>query len=553
MALEKIIYGKDASNLIEHGFFALAKAVGTTLGPKGRNVIIDRPSKGPMITKDGVTVAKWVEFIDRSENLGAAIIRGVSQKSADEVGDGTTTSVVLAEALYKEIKKYIERGIDTFKLKYSIERIVQDIIKDLNNYITLINLDSQDINEKEKAKQLLKDVAFISTNNDKELSNIVYELLVKLGKNATVEIEDSHSSETYFEYIEGISYGKGFHSPYFINSEEQMSHIAEDVKILISEEKLDVSDKNIMLLIASVKQPLLIIADEISPQLMETIIVNNQKGNSRICVSKPPLFGNRRKDIMSDIALMTRSRVITGSNIKIVDSNYLGHAGKIKVNAYKTVLLDVKPDNDVIEGVIKGIRNKIQILKSDNKPYEAEKHEERISMLLNAVGVIRVGAETELERDEKKDRVDDAVCAVKAALNSGILPGGGATLFYISLNLNKYIEDNNGNAFEEDIIVARILDAMLKAPLLKILENGGYNSSLISAQIVDKIKATEKIVVYDAKNNIIIKDLKDNKIIDPAAVTITALKSAISIVTTLITTDTVLISEPVKHRDDLYV
>jgi chaperonin GroEL len=504
----------------------MAAAVAATLGPKGRNVVIDKKFGSPTITKDGVTVAKEIELKDKYENMGAQMVREVASKTSDVAGDGTTTATVLAQAIFREGLKNVTAGANPMGLKRGIEAAVDAVVKDL-----------KDISKSTKDKKEIAQVATIASNNDKTIGNLIAEAMEKVGKDGVITVEESKSADTQLDVVEGMQFDRGYLSPYFVSDPERMEVVLEDAHVLIHEKKISVMKDMLPLLeqVARSGKPLLIIAEEVEGEALATLVVNKLRGTLSACAVKAPGFGDRRKAMLEDIATLTGGKAITEDlgikleNIKLAD---LGRAKKIVSDKDNTTIVEGSGKAKEIEGRIKQIRAQIEETTSD---YDREKLQERLAKLAGGVAVIKVGAATETAMKEKKARVEDALNATRAAVEEGIVPGGGVAL----LRCAKAV-DNLKKLEGDEKVGAMIVRRALEEPIRQIVENAGLEGSVI----VEKVKAeTVATRGFDA-DSVEYVDMLQAGIIDPAKVERVALQNAASIASLLLTTEALITDIP---------
>ena len=529
MTAKDIKFREDARQKILKGVKTLASAVKVTLGPKGRNVILDRSYGAPHITKDGVSVAKEIELEDKHENLGAQMVKEVASKTADKAGDGTTTATVLAEAIYQEGLKNVAAGANPIEIKRGIEKAVKlltDEIKSLSKPIQ---------NSHEIAQ-----VATISANGDKEIGEIIAKAMEKVGKDGTISIEEGKGFETSLEVVKGMNFDRGYLSAYFMTDAESQEALLEDAYVLIFEKKIS-SIKDLLPVLQSAAEtgkPLLIIAEDVDGEALTTLVFNKIRAGLKVCAVKAPGFGDRRKAMLEDIAILTGAQFISeevGFQLEKVTLKDLGKVKKAVIGKENTTLIEGLGDKKVLQARIDLIKKQIQESTSD---YDKEKLQERLAKLAGGVGIIRVGAATEVEMKEKKDRVDDAQHATKAAVEEGILPGGGTTFIMLLPKLHTLAESMHGDQKVGVEIVAKAITA----PLRQIAENAGFEGSII-VEKVSKMKAYEG---WDAYTNNYC-NMFEKGIIDPAKVVRLTIELASSIAGLLLTTEAIITDE---KKDD---
>jgi chaperonin GroEL len=529
MAAKYITYSEEARGAILRGVNKLADAVKVTLGPKGRNVVIEKKFGSPTITKDGVTVAKEIELSDALENMGAQMVREVASKTSDVAGDGTTTATVLAQAIYREGAKNVTAGANPMELKRGIELAVKAVVESIDKL-------AKPVEGKEIAH-----VGTISANNDQEIGKIIAEAMEKVGKDGVITVEEAKGLETNLEVVEGMQFDRGYLSPYFVTDAERMEVVQENAKILIYEKKIS-SMKDLLPILEQVARqgkPLLIVAEDVEGEALATLVVNKLRGTLQICGVKAPGFGDRRKAMLEDIAILTGGKLITedlGIKLENVKWEDLGEAKKIVINKDDTTIVtdtDDKKRREAIAGRVKQIRMQIEETTSD---YDREKLQERLAKLVGGVAVIKVGAATETEMKEKKARVEDAMHATKAAVEEGIVAGGGVALV-------RAIDAVDKIKAEGDVAVGvRIVRRALEEPCRQIAANAGEEGSVI----VRNVLAEKGNVGYNAGTNVV-EDLVKAGVIDPAKVVKTALINASSIAGLMLTTEAMVCE--IKEKD----
>lgn len=526
MAAKDIRFKEEARQRILKGVKTLADAVKVTLGPKGRHVIIDKSFGAPHITKDGVTVAKEIELEDRHENMGAQMVKEVASKTADKAGDGTTTATVLVEAIYSEGLKNIAAGANPMDLKRGIEKAVRCVVDELNK----LSRPVKDHNE-------IIQVATISANNDREIGEIIATAIQRVGKDGSVTVEDAQGFETTVDVVEGMNFDRGYISAYFITNPETQECILEDAYILICEKKISSIRELIPVLqaVAESGRPLLILSEDVEGEALATLVVNRLRGGLKVCAVKAPGFGDRRKAILQDIAAVTGGQVVSeelGEKLENVTLEQLGKIKKVVINKDSTTIVEGAGNKKAIEERCGQIRRQIEEATSD---YDKEKLQERLAKLTGGVAVIRVGAATEVEMKEKKDRVDDAQHATACAVEEGILPGGGTALIRCIPACKQLADKLEG----DEKTGARIICRCLSAPLRQIAENAGKEGSLI-VQEVEKSKGSNG---YNALTDEFV-DLIKAGVVDPTKVVRLALEHAASIASMLLTTEAVVVDIP---------
>ncbi len=524
MSAKQLKFDELARKKILAGVESLAKAVKVTLGPKGRNVLIDKKFGAPTITKDGVTVAKEVELKDPFENMGAQMVREVASKTADNAGDGTTTATVLAEAIYREGLRNVAAGANPIFLKRGIDKAVAAGVEELAK-------NSRAVSNREEIRQ----VATVSANWDAEIGNIIAEAMDKVGKDGTITVEDNKSIETTLDVVEGMQFDKGYISPYFVTNSESMECVLEDAHILIYEKKISNLNDLLPLLqsIAKTGKPLLIIAEEVEGEALAALVVNKLRGTLNVCAVKAPGFGDRRKAMLEDIAILTGGRCITedlGIKLENVQLSDLGRAKRVTIDKENTTIVEGAGKSADIQARVKQIRHQIEESSSD---YDREKLQERLAKLAGGVAVIHVGATTEPEMKEKKARVEDALHATRAAVEEGISAGGSVAL----LRTAKAIEALNLK--DEEAVGAAIVRRAIEAPLRQLCENAGVEGSLVVQEVLNHSGAYG----YNVATNSY-EDLLKAGVVDPTKVTRTALQNAASVAGLLLTTECMIAELP---------
>jgi chaperonin GroEL len=529
MAGKQLIFDETARNAILRGVALLTDAVKATLGPKGRNAILDKKFGAPTITKDGVTVAKEIELKDSFENMGAQLVREVASKTSDVAGDGTTTATVLAHAIYREGIKNVAAGANPMDLKRGIEKAVEVVIEELKKL-------SKPVQEKKEIAQ----VGTISANNDASIGELIAEAMDKVGKDGVITVEEAKSMQTTLDVVEGMQFDRGYISPYFITDPERMECTLDDVYILINEKKISSMKDLLPILeqIAKMGKPLIIIAEEVEGEALATLVVNKLRGTLQVCAVKAPGFGERRKAMLEDIAVLTGGTMISEDlgikleNIKITD---LGRAKKITVDKENTTIVEGAGDSKKIEGRVKQIKTQIEETTSD---YDREKLQERLAKLVGGVAVINVGAATETEMKEKKARVEDALNATRAAVEEGIVPGGGvAFLRCLTALKNLKLE-------EDQQVGVEIVRKALEEPIKQIVNNAGLEGSVV----VEKVKHSKELNYgFDADKEEYTDMIKAG-IIDPTKVTRYALLNASSVAALMLTTAVMVTEIPEEDK-----
>lgn len=525
---KQLLYSDDARRKILSGVEQLAAAVKVTLGPKGRNVVIDKKFGSPTITKDGVTVAKEIDLEDAFENMGAQMVKEVAEKTSEIAGDGTTTATVLAEAIYREGLKNVTAGSNPMELKRGIEKAVAKIVEELGKLSTPI-----------KDKKEIAQVASIAANSDTAIGELIAEAMDKVGKDGVITVEEAKSTATTLDVVEGMQFDQGYLSPYFVTDAERMEVLLEDPYILIYEKKIS-SIKDILPLlekIARVGKPLLIIAEEVEGEALATLVVNKIRGTFVACAVKAPGYGDRRKAMLEDIAILTGGKALTedlGIKLENVDIEDLGRAKKVKIDKENSTIVEGAGKNQAINARIAQLKKQIEDTDSD---YDKEKLQERLAKLAGGVAVINVGAATESEMKEKKARVEDALHATRAATQEGIVPGGGVALIRTIAALDKLKLEG------DEKIGANIVKRAIEEPLRQIVQNAGLEGSVV----VQRIKQEKTNIGYDVSQDSYV-DMIEAGVIDPTKVTRSALQNASSIAALLLTTETLIVDKPEKDE-----
>ena len=527
---KQILFDEAARKRALRGVNTLADAVSVTLGPKGRNVLIDKKFGSPTVTKDGVTVAKEIELSDPYENMGAQMVREVASKTSDLAGDGTTTATVLAAAVYQEGLKNVAAGANPVYLKRGIDKAVEAGVAKLLR-------DSKKVSDREEVRQ----VATVSANWDDEIGEIIADAMDKVGKDGTITVEEAKSIETTLDVVEGMQFDKGYLSPYFCTNNDTMESILEDCYILINEKKITALNDllPVLQLVSKQGKPLLIIAEDVEGEALAALVVNKLRGTLNACAVKAPGFGDRRKEMLRDIAILTGGRCITedlGIKLENIELADLGQAKRISVDKENTVIVEGSGKASDIQGRVKQIRRQIEETTSD---YDREKLQERLAKLAGGVAVINVGAVSEPEMKEKKARVEDALHATRAAVEEGILPGGGVAL----LRAAKAVEKAATLLEGDEAIGAAIVRRAIEAPLRKLCDNAGVEGSLVVQQVL-KSKASMGYNVATDQH----EDLIKAGVVDPTKVTRTALQNAGSVAGLLLTTDCMITDMPEEEK-----
>lgn len=528
MAAKMLKFGYEAREAMIRGVNILADAVKVTLGPQGRNVVIDKSFGAPTITKDGVTVAKEIELSDKFENMGAQLVREVASKTSDVAGDGTTTATILAQAIVREGAKLVAAGHNPMELKKGIEKAVQVCVEELKK-----------MSKPTKDPKEIAQVGTISANNDPEIGKIIAEAMEKVGKEGVITVEEAKGMETTMEVVEGMQFDRGYLSPYFVTDADRMECILEDAYVLIHDKKISSMKDLLPILeqIAKSGKPFLVIAEEVEGEALATLVVNKLRGTLQCVAVKAPGFGDRRKAMLEDIAILTGGRVLSeemGFKLENATLKDLGRAKKIVVDKDNTTIIDGAGKKEDIEARVKQIRNQIQETTSD---YDREKLQERLAKLVGGVAVIRVGAATETEMKEKKARVEDALHATRAAVEEGIVPGGGVALIR-TLDALEKLKLEGEQQFGVEIIKKAILE-----PAKQIAQNAGIDGSIV----VEKIRAGQGAFGFNAATEEF-EDLMKAGIIDPTKVTRSALQNAASVASLLITTECMITEKPEEKK-----
>jgi len=529
MSAKELRFAEEARSAILNGVNILADAVKVTLGPKGRNVVIEKSFGAPNVTKDGVTVAKEIELSDKFENMGAQMVREVASKTNDDAGDGTTTATVLAQAIYREGAKIVAAGHNPMELKRGIDKAVEAVIAELKKV-------SKPIKDQKEVAQ----VGTISANNDPTIGKIIAEAMEKVGKEGVITVEESKTAETTLDVVEGMQFDRGYLSPYFVTNPEKMEAALENPFILIYDKKIS-SMKDLLPLLEKVVQrskPLVIIAEEVEGEALATLVVNKLRGTLQVAAIKAPGFGDRRKEMLQDIAVLTGGRVISedlGHKLESARLEDLGSAKKITIDKDNTTIVDGAGKKADVEARVKTLRAQVEETTSD---YDREKLQERLAKLVGGVAVINVGAATEVEMKEKKARVEDALNATRAAVEEGIVPGGGTAL----LRGARALEALKGLSAEQQAGVS-IIKRALEEPLRQIAGNAGYEGSIVVDKVVNNNTPAWGFNALTEKY----EDLLAAGVIDPAKVARCALQNAASVASLMLTTETLIAEKPKKE------
>ena len=526
MSAKQMKYEGDARQAILAGVSKLSKAVATTLGPSGRNVIIDKKFGSPQITKDGVTVAKEIELPDPFENMGAQMVREVASKTNDVAGDGTTTATVLGEAIYREGLKNVTAGANPQAIKRGIDKGAAAAVAAIAKLAKKVSTNEE-----------IAQVATISANGDTEIGAIIADAMDKVGKNGTITVEDGKTTEMVSDVVEGMQFDKGYLSPYFVTAAESMECVLDNPYVLIYEKKISSLNDMLPLLqsVAKSGRPLLVIAEDVEGEALATLVVNKLRGTLQICAVKAPGFGDRRKEMLKDIAILTGGQVISedlGIKLESVTLEQLGKAKRVTVDKENTTIVEGAGKSSAIQGRVAEIKHQIETTTSD---YDREKLQERLAKLAGGVAVIKVGAQTEAAMKEKKDRVDDALHATRAAVEEGVVAGGGVALIRCQKAVEKCAAELSG----DERIGAEILGRSMESPLRQLVQNAGLEAALI----VEQVKGAKGNVGYNVATGEFV-DLAKAGVLDPAKVTRSALQNAASIAGLLLTTECMVTEIP---------
>ncbi len=530
---KQVVHGEDSRAAILRGINQLADAVKITLGPKGRNVVIDKKFGSPTITKDGVTVAKEIELKDSLENMGAQMVREVASKTSDVAGDGTTTATVLAQAIFREGVKTVAAGANPMALKRGIDKAVERAIEEIHRLAKPVKGDA------------IAQVGTVSANGDVTIGTIIAKAMDQVGKDGVITVEESKTMETSLEVVEGMQFDRGYLSPYFVTDPERMEVALENALILIHEKKISSMKDLLPLLeqVAKLGKPLLIIAEDVEGEALATLVVNKLRGTLNVAAVKAPGFGDRRKAMLEDIAILTGGKVISedlGIKLENVQLSDLGRAKKITIDKDNTTIVEGAGKQADIEGRVKTIRAQIDETSSD---YDREKLQERLAKLVGGVAVIKVGAATETEMKEKKARVEDAMHATRAAVEEGIVPGGGVALVRAAKVLERFDVNKNGGDADEQIGV-NIVRRALEEPLRQIVQNAGKEGAVV----VERVRADKNDSFGFNAQTEAYEDLVKAGVIDPAKVTRTALQNAASIAGLMLTTEAMVADIPEEDK-----
>ncbi|MEP6913099.1 MAG: chaperonin GroEL [bacterium] len=527
---KQVVHGEESRAAILRGINQLADAVKITLGPKGRNVVIDKKFGSPTITKDGVTVAKEIELKDSLENMGAQMVREVASKTSDVAGDGTTTATVLAQAIFREGVKTVAAGANPMALKRGIDKAVERATEEIRRLAKPVKGDA------------IAQVGTVSANGDQTIGNIIAEAMNKVGKDGVITVEESKTMDTSLEVVEGMQFDRGYLSPYFVTDPERMEAVLENPLILIHEKKISSMKDLLPLLeqVAKMGKPMLIIAEDVEGEALATLVVNKLRGTLNIAAVKAPGFGDRRKAMLEDIAILTGGKVISedlGIKLENVKLEDLGRAKKVTIDKDNTTIVEGAGKQSDIEGRVKTLRAQIDETSSD---YDREKLQERLAKLVGGVAVIKVGAATETEMKEKKARVEDAMHATRAAVEEGIVPGGGVALVRAAKVLEKFQINKEGEGDSDEQIGVNIVRRALEEPLRQIVQNAGKEGAVV----VERVRAEKNDSFGFNAQTEVYEDLVKAGVIDPAKVTRTALQNAASIAGLMLTTEAMVSEIP---------
>jgi chaperonin GroEL len=528
MAAKEVRFHADARDRMLRGIDILANAVKVTLGPKGRNVVLDKSFGAPRISKDGVTVAKEIELADKFENMGAQMVKEVASKTSDQAGDGTTTATVLAQAIVREGSKAVAAGMNPMDLKRGIDRAVDTVVKDIEKRSKKVSTNDE-----------IAQVGTISANNDREIGRMIAEAMQKVGNEGVITVEEAKSLETELDVVEGMQFDRGYISPYFVTNAEKMVAELEEPLILLHEKKLSSLQSLLPLLEAVVQsgKPLLIVSEDVEGEALATLVVNKLRGGLKVTAVKAPGFGDRRKAMLEDIAVLTGGQVISedlGIKLENVTLEMLGKAKRVRIEKENTTVIDGAGAKEDIQGRIAQIRQQIEETTSD---YDREKLQERLAKLAGGVAVIRVGGATEVEVKERKDRVDDATHATRAAVEEGVVPGGGVALLHAAKALDGLTPENSDQKVGIDIV-----RRALQAPVRQVAENAGSEGSVVVGKLLDSKNPN---FGFDAQSGEYV-DMVKAGIIDPTKVVRLALQNAASVAGLLVTTEAMVADKPEK-------
>jgi len=531
MPAKELLYREDARSAMLRGVDALANTVKVTLGPKGRNVVLNRKFGSPLVTKDGVTVAKEIDLPDRYQNMGAQMVKEVASKTSDAAGDGTTTATILAQAIFREGIKNVAAGANPMDLKRGIDQAVEVVVEELKK-----------LSKPTKSRKEQEQVATISANNDKKIGELIADALEKVGKDGVVTVEEAKSMKMELDFVEGMQFDRGYLSPYFVTNPDRMEAVLENPSILVYEKKISSMRDLIPILeqIAREGRPLLIIGEDVDGEALATLVVNKIRGTLKVCAVKAPAFGDRRKAILGDIAVLTGAKAITedlGIKLENLRLEDLGRAKRVVVDKDNTTIIEGAGKKSAIEGRLREIKLQIEETTSD---YDREKLQERQAKMAGGVAVIRVGAATETEMKELKARVEDAMHATKAAAEEGIVPGGGVALFRTQKALDKLVKTLEGDVRTGALIIRRATEE----PVRMIAANAGFDGAVIVEKLREENSATVGFNADEEK----VEDLVHAGIIDPTKVVRVAIQNAASIASLLLTTEALVSELPEKKK-----
>ncbi|MFO1096297.1 MAG: chaperonin GroEL [Planctomycetaceae bacterium] len=526
-------FDEDARKQLLEGASKLAKAVSSTLGPRGRNAVLDKGWGSPKITKDGVTVAEDVELEDKFQNCGVQLIKEAASKTSDVAGDGTTTATVLAEAMYREGLKHIAAGADPMSLARGVQKAVEKISDELKKLAKPVKADD---------RKAIETVATIAGNNDKEIGKILADAILKVGKDGVITVEEGRQMQTEVDLVEGMQFERGYLSPHFVTDEDDQECNLDNVYILIHEEKISNARTLVPLLeqVSKAGRPLLIIAEDVEGEALATLVVNKLRGIIKACAVKAPGYGDRRKAMLQDLAILTGGKALfkdLGEKLENVKLQDLGTAKKVSIDAENTTVIQGGGNAKAIDGRAEQIRQEIEVTDSE---YDREKLQERLAKLAGGVAQINVGAATETEMKERKDLIEDALAATRAAIEEGIVPGGGVALLRSSKALQK--TDLTG----DEALGVALVRKVCEMPIRKIAENAGLDGSVVANNVR---KSNEKNYGYDALNEVY-GDMFEMGVVDPTKVVRSALQNAASVSSLLMTTDSIVVEEPKQEADD---
>ncbi|HRI85467.1 MAG TPA: chaperonin GroEL [Ignavibacteria bacterium] len=529
MSSKIITFDTEARSALKKGVDTLANAVKVTLGPKGRNVVIDKKFGAPTVTKDGVTVAKEIEIEDPIENMGAQMVKEVASKTSDVAGDGTTTATVLAQAIYREGLKHVTSGANPMDLKRGIDKAVEELVKGL-----------KDLSSPIKESKEIAQVGSISANNDKYIGDLIAQAMDKVGKDGVITVEEAKGTETTVDVVEGMQFDRGYLSPYFVTNTESMETELDDPYILIHDKKISTM-KDLLPILEKTAQSgrsMLIIAEDIEGEALATLVVNKLRGTLKVCAVKAPGFGDRRKAMLEDIATLTKGTVISeeqGYKLENATVSYLGTAKRVVIDKDNTTIVEGAGDSESIKKRVNEIKAQIDKTTSD---YDKEKLQERLAKLSGGVAVLKIGASTEIEMKEKKARVEDALHATRAAVEEGIVPGGGVALLRVGNKLDKLSDDNH------DIKTGiSIIKRAIEEPIRQIVNNAGLEGSVV----INKVKEGKGNFGFNAATDEY-EDLVKSGVIDPTKVTRVALENAASVAGLLLMTEATIVEKPEKEK-----